>query len=250
MCWHHPSFFFFFLICFCNFFFLISPPSLTFCCPLLHGLSDWNGDWDAPKIWGFIQSEKLAAQQPCKLLFTSACPRLTLTLPDSLCCLSAALSTLVLACFCCKFLIVTIAFFFLAGCCRIAFCRGVTLQASPDGLLGSVQEEKRKMQKSCVCFPLQLQWLLDNYETAEGVSLPRSTLYNHYLRHCQEQKLDPVNAASFGKLIRSIFMGLRTRRLGTRLLSIIAFCLLQFGDQRWFLLIGRLLVWFCLLLGS
>ncbi|CAF99219.1 unnamed protein product [Tetraodon nigroviridis] len=62
----------------------------------------------------------------------------------------------------------------------------------------------------------QLQWLLDNYETAEGVSLPRSTLYNHYLRHCQEQKLDPVNAASFGKLIRSIFMGLRTRRLGTR----------------------------------
>nr|KAF6434352.1 regulatory factor X3 [Molossus molossus] len=62
-----------------------------------------------------------------------------------------------------------------------------------------------------------LQWLLDNYETAEGVSLPRSTLYNHYLRHCQEHKLDPVNAASFGKLIRSIFMGLRTRRLGTRL---------------------------------
>ncbi|XP_014387381.1 PREDICTED: DNA-binding protein RFX2 isoform X3 [Myotis brandtii] len=31
-----------------------------------------------------------------------------------------------------------------------------------------------------------------------------------------EHKLDPVNAASFGKLIRSVFMGLRTRRLGTR----------------------------------
>lgn len=70
----------------------------------------------------------------------------------------------------------------------------------------------------------QLQWLLDNYETAEGVSLPRSTLYNHYLRHCQEQKLDPVNAASFGKLIRSIFMGLRTRRLGTRLLPFLFPC--------------------------
>ncbi|TSY41750.1 DNA-binding protein RFX2 [Bagarius yarrelli] len=61
-----------------------------------------------------------------------------------------------------------------------------------------------------------LQWLLDNYETAEGVSLARCSLYNHYLRHCHEQKLDPVNAASFGKLIRSVFMGLRTRRLGTR----------------------------------
>ena len=61
--------------------------------------------------------------------------------------------------------------------------------------------------------------MLDNYETAEGVSLPRSSLYNHYLRHCQEHKLDPVNAASFGKLIRSVFIGLRTRRLGTRLVG-------------------------------
>lgn len=57
---------------------------------------------------------------------------------------------------------------------------------------------------------------MNNYETAEGVSLPRSTLYNHYLHHCSEHKLDPVNAASFGKLIRSVFVGLRTRRLGTR----------------------------------
>ncbi|XP_057342211.1 DNA-binding protein RFX2 isoform X1 [Microplitis mediator] len=61
-----------------------------------------------------------------------------------------------------------------------------------------------------------VQWLLENYETADGVSLPRSTLYNHYLRHCSDNKLDPVNAASFGKLIRSVFLGLRTRRLGTR----------------------------------
>ncbi|KAM4754709.1 MHC class II regulatory factor RFX1 isoform 4-T5 [Cyanocitta cristata] len=64
--------------------------------------------------------------------------------------------------------------------------------------------------------PATVQWLLDNYETAEGVSLPRSALYCHYLLHCQGHKLEPVNAASFGKLIRSVFMGLRTRRLGTR----------------------------------
>ncbi|XP_071359902.1 MHC class II regulatory factor RFX1 isoform X6 [Trachinotus anak] len=64
--------------------------------------------------------------------------------------------------------------------------------------------------------PATVQWLCDNYEGAEGVSLPRCTLYYHYLLHCQEQKLEPVNAASFGKLIRSVFMGLRTRRLGTR----------------------------------
>lgn len=65
-------------------------------------------------------------------------------------------------------------------------------------------------------FQLKVSWLMENYETAEGVSLPRSTLYNHYMRHCNEHKLDAVNAASFGKLIRSVFTGLRTRRLGTR----------------------------------
>ncbi|XP_028158388.1 MHC class II regulatory factor RFX1-like [Ostrinia furnacalis] len=64
--------------------------------------------------------------------------------------------------------------------------------------------------------PATVQWLLDHYETAEGVSLPRSTLYAHYLRHCSAHRLEPVNAASFGKLIRSVFLGLRTRRLGTR----------------------------------
>jgi len=62
----------------------------------------------------------------------------------------------------------------------------------------------------------EVQWLIDNYETAEGVSLPRSTLYNHYLHHCSEHKMDPMNPASFGNLIRSVFLGLRTRRLGTR----------------------------------
>ena len=64
--------------------------------------------------------------------------------------------------------------------------------------------------------PTTVQWLLDNYETAEGVSLPRNLLYSHYMRHCSGSKIDPVNAASFGKLIRSVFIGLKTRRLGTR----------------------------------
>ncbi|XP_065904590.1 transcription factor RFX3-like isoform X2 [Dysidea avara] len=64
--------------------------------------------------------------------------------------------------------------------------------------------------------PATVQWLLEHFETADGVSLPRSTLYNHYLRHCAANKIDAVNAASFGKLIRSVFVGLKTRRLGTR----------------------------------
>ncbi|XP_053441937.1 DNA-binding protein RFX2 isoform X2 [Nycticebus coucang] len=81
---------------------------------------------------------------------------------------------------------------------------------------GGIDGARHSLAHTSRSSPATLQWLLDNYETAEGVSLPRSSLYNHYLRHCQEHKLDPVNAASFGKLIRSVFMGLRTRRLGTR----------------------------------
>ncbi|XP_075060764.1 DNA-binding protein RFX2 isoform X2 [Mixophyes fleayi] len=81
---------------------------------------------------------------------------------------------------------------------------------------GGLDNSRHTLSHTSRSSPATLQWLLDNYETADGVSLPRSSLYNHYLRHCQEHKLDPVNAASFGKLIRSVFMGLRTRRLGTR----------------------------------
>ncbi|CAH1737097.1 unnamed protein product [Aphis gossypii] len=64
--------------------------------------------------------------------------------------------------------------------------------------------------------PATVNWLIENYEMAEGVSLLRSTIYNHYLTYCSETKIDPVNGPSFGKIIRSVFTGLRTRRLGTR----------------------------------
>ncbi|XP_060872996.1 transcription factor RFX3-like isoform X2 [Metopolophium dirhodum] len=64
--------------------------------------------------------------------------------------------------------------------------------------------------------PATVDWLMDNYEKAEGVSLLRSTIYDNYLTHCTETKFDPLNAPSFGKLIRSVFTGLQTRRLGTR----------------------------------
>ncbi|XP_062122990.1 DNA-binding protein RFX2 isoform X1 [Drosophila sulfurigaster albostrigata] len=81
--------------------------------------------------------------------------------------------------------------------------------ASPDS-------DQSAMGNSNKIASATIKWLSRNYETADGVSLPRSTLYNHYMQHCNEQKLEPVNAASFGKLIRSVFSGLRTRRLGTR----------------------------------
>ncbi|KAM7534299.1 hypothetical protein Aperf_G00000117450 [Anoplocephala perfoliata] len=101
-----------------------------------------------------------------------------------------------------------------AGTAQIVTHQGTTyiLQSAA----GSLEEDATALSHTAKASPVTVQWLLENYETAEGVSLPRSTLYFHYLQHCQENKLEPMNPASFGKLIRSVFLGLRTRRLGTR----------------------------------
>ncbi|KAL7073075.1 hypothetical protein ACQ4LE_008310, partial [Meloidogyne hapla] len=65
--------------------------------------------------------------------------------------------------------------------------------------------------------PETLEWIKTNYELVEGASLPRNILYEQYKGHCQELGFTPVNAASFGKLIRQVFdKKLSTRRLGTR----------------------------------
>ncbi|XP_021366636.1 transcription factor RFX4-like [Mizuhopecten yessoensis] len=64
--------------------------------------------------------------------------------------------------------------------------------------------------------PQTLKWLEDNYEIAIGVCIPRSTLYYHYLDYCEKRDTQPVNAASFGKIIRQQFPQITTRRLGTR----------------------------------
>ncbi|KAJ8245526.1 hypothetical protein GJAV_G00271680 [Gymnothorax javanicus] len=62
----------------------------------------------------------------------------------------------------------------------------------------------------------RVAWLEENYEMAEGVCIPRSALYMHYLDFCEKHDAQPVNAASFGKIIRQQFPQLTTRRLGTR----------------------------------
>ncbi|KAJ3184927.1 hypothetical protein HDU85_001620 [Gaertneriomyces sp. JEL0708] len=63
---------------------------------------------------------------------------------------------------------------------------------------------------------LVTHWLMENYEQCEGISIPRSNLYDHYCSYCLERRIDPVNSASFGKLIRTVFPDIKTRRLGTR----------------------------------
>lgn len=52
-----------------------------------------------------------------------------------------------------------------------------------------------------------------------GGSVPRNRVYATYARSCAEEKVTVLNPASFGKLVRVLFPGLKTRRLGVRGMS-------------------------------
>ena len=64
--------------------------------------------------------------------------------------------------------------------------------------------------------PQTLLWLEKNYELCDGVCIPRNVVYFNYVDFCGRNGMQPVNAASFGKIIRQLFQNLTTRRLGTR----------------------------------
>jgi hypothetical protein len=74
-----------------------------------------------------------------------------------------------------------------------------------------------------------LSWLDFNYELSEGVCLPRSLLYQHYLDHCQGKNIPPIGAAAFGKVshipTNPLFPATLSRKI--RLIKIL-FC------NRWF----------------
>lgn len=47
-------------------------------------------------------------------------------------------------------------------------------------------------------------------------SVPRNRVYSQYASRCANERVVPLNPASFGKLVRVIFPGIQTRRLGVR----------------------------------
>lgn len=61
-----------------------------------------------------------------------------------------------------------------------------------------------------------ISWLLEHYEASDSISLPRTAIFNRYTSESLAIGLPPINPASFGKVIRAVFKGVRTRRLGTR----------------------------------
>lgn len=47
-------------------------------------------------------------------------------------------------------------------------------------------------------------------------SVPRSRVFQRYATKCGNERVPTLNPASFGKLVRIIFPGIQTRRLGMR----------------------------------
>lgn len=47
-------------------------------------------------------------------------------------------------------------------------------------------------------------------------SVPRGRVYANYVSRCGTERVTVLNPASFGKLVRVLFPGLKTRRLGVR----------------------------------
>ena len=49
--------------------------------------------------------------------------------------------------------------------------------------------------------PATLCWLEKNYELSDGVCIPRNVVYYNYTDFCRKNGMQPVNAASFGKVL-------------------------------------------------
>ncbi|MCJ1307539.1 hypothetical protein MMC25_001185 [Agyrium rufum] len=58
-------------------------------------------------------------------------------------------------------------------------------------------------------------WLRAYCKRSTG-SVPRNRVFGHYATRCGNERVPPLNPASFGKLVRIIFPGIATRRLGVR----------------------------------
>ncbi|MCJ1405400.1 hypothetical protein MMC11_008628 [Xylographa trunciseda] len=59
-------------------------------------------------------------------------------------------------------------------------------------------------------------WLSAHCMRSKTGSVPRSRVFSSYANGCGTERVPPLNPASFGKLVRIIFPGIQTRRLGVR----------------------------------
>ena len=77
-----------------------------------------------------------------------------------------------------------------------------------------------------------MAWISKNCELSPEAAVPRNRIYARYVELCAEYTLKPLNPASFGKLLRIAYPGIKNRRLGVRGQSKYHYCGLRLvGDQ-------------------
>ena len=70
--------------------------------------------------------------------------------------------------------------------------------------------------RTCLLLVLTLNPRLNSVCKKSTGSVPRNRVFAHYATRCGTERVPPLNPASFGKLVRIIFPGIQTRRLGMR----------------------------------
>lgn len=78
----------------------------------------------------------------------------------------------------------------------------------------TIQSAEQKKEHERQIFALI--WLMQNCESKHDSYVPRGRIFAQYASICAHFKLKPLSQASLGKLIRTVFPDLTTRRLGMR----------------------------------
>ncbi|KAI5791312.1 RFX DNA-binding domain-containing protein [Pyronema domesticum] len=78
-----------------------------------------------------------------------------------------------------------------------------------------------------------LGWLMHNCERVAdtSVAVPRNRVYARYVTVCANEKIKPLNPASFGKLVRLLYPEIKTRRLGVRGQSKYHYCGIRLAGE-------------------
>nr|XP_034329814.1 transcription factor RFX4-like [Crassostrea gigas] len=64
--------------------------------------------------------------------------------------------------------------------------------------------------------PVVTKWLKSHFVVQPNNSLSRGDIFQAYIVHCERNNITHCNPATFGKILRSIFPDVKTRRIGTR----------------------------------
>ncbi|CCF59997.1 hypothetical protein KAFR_0I02180 [Kazachstania africana CBS 2517] len=98
--------------------------------------------------------------------------------------------------------------------------------SNPKSTLQSAEQDREKQRQIYA-----LIWLMKNCQSKHDSYVPRGRIFAQYAASCAQNSLKPLSQASLGKLIRTVFPDLTTRRLGMRGQSKYHYCGLRLMDD-------------------